>query len=144
MTKDWPRLAEAVAKRRRELGLSQDAIRQAGGPSDVVIARIENDEEPHPRDDTINKLDGPLRWEPGSAQQVLAGGDPDVIERTLDLREISNDELLTEIRRRFEEAPSGARRHPIGTADKSEHFGWGRRRGGSDDTSREDRHQNRQ
>jgi hypothetical protein len=111
MTRDWLRLAQAVADRRRELGLSQDAVRRAGGPSDVVIANIENNKGAHPRDDTINKLDRPLRWQPGSAQQILAGGDPDVIERTLDLREISNDVLLTEIQRRFEEA-SGARGRP--------------------------------
>lgn len=112
MTKDWSRLARAVAARRRELGLSQDAIRRADGPSAPVTAAIENNEEPHPRDDTINKLDGPLRWEPGSAQRVLAGGDPEVIERAPDLRKLPIDALLAEIRRRVPEeevSPSGAR-----------------------------------
>lgn len=119
MKQDWPRLAEAVAKRRRELGLSQDAIRQADGPSDVVLGNIENNKGRRPRANTINKLDKPLRWEPGSAQQILAGGNPDCIERTLDLRKIPNDELLDEIKRRFEEGPSVAGR--TGAADEREH-----------------------
>lgn len=76
VAEDWGRLADAVKKRREELRLSQDAIRAAGGPSDMVLGRIEKNEEPHPRDDTLHKLDGPLQWESGSTVDVLNGGDP--------------------------------------------------------------------
>lgn len=100
VTDQWSRLAYIVAKRRRELGLSQDAIRRAGGPSDVVLSRIEADEEPRPRDDTINKLDKPLQWEPGSARSVLAGGDAVPVGRYVNLREVDLDALLSELRRR--------------------------------------------
>jgi hypothetical protein len=99
--KDWQRLAQAVADRRRQLGLSQDGIRQAGGPSDVVVARIEANDAPHPRDDTINKLDVALEWEPGSARSVLAGGQPRPTERSVDLTDMSDDELLAELCRRL-------------------------------------------
>lgn len=100
MTKDWGRLAEAVAHRRRELGLSHDAVRQAGGPSGMVISQIESNKKPHPRDDTINKLDAPLRWEPGSAQRVLAGDQPRALAHRANLTKVSIDALLAEIRRR--------------------------------------------
>jgi hypothetical protein len=98
--KNWGALAKAVAQRRRELGLSQAAVHQAGGPSDVVISRIEETREPRPRDDTVNKLDAPLQWQPGSAQVVLAGGQAQPLQRPLDLAEVGIDDLLGEIRRR--------------------------------------------
>jgi hypothetical protein len=101
-----------------------------------VVGRIESDDDPRPRDDTVNKLDGPLRWEPGSAQRVLAGGDPRAIDRPSLLQEISIDALLAEIRRRFEafQSISPGRRvaGPVIAEDESEKFPWGRDVGGVD------------
>jgi hypothetical protein len=70
---DWEALATAVRARRADLGLSQGGVAAAGGPSDVVISRIENNEEPRPRLDSLRKLDRGLRWEPGSSEAFLAG-----------------------------------------------------------------------
>lgn len=112
MTEQWARLAEAVAKRRAWLKLSQDNVRALGGPSDVVQSRIENNEEPRPRGDTLHKLDGPLQWVPGSAVAVLAGGDPIPVGAARTVRDASTDELLDEIRRRIEGARRGLESTP--------------------------------
>jgi hypothetical protein len=72
--RDWEALAKAVRARRADLGLSQGAVAAAGGPSDFVISRVENNEEPRPRLDTLRKLDRGLRWEPGTSEAFLAGG----------------------------------------------------------------------
>jgi len=72
--RDWEALAKAVRARRADLGLSQGAVAAAGGPSDLVISRVENNEEPRPRLDTLRKLDRGLRWEPGTSEAFLAGG----------------------------------------------------------------------
>lgn len=70
---DWEALAKAVRARRADLQLSQGAVTAAGGPSDLVISRIENNEEPRPRLDTLRKLDRGLRWQPGTSEAHLAG-----------------------------------------------------------------------
>jgi hypothetical protein len=70
---DWEALATAVRARRADLGLSQGGVAAAGGPSDVVISRVENNEEPRPRLDSLRKLDRGLNWEPGTSEAFLAG-----------------------------------------------------------------------
>ncbi|MEZ0366765.1 hypothetical protein ACAG26_24130 [Mycobacterium sp. pUA109] len=109
----WQRLGQIVRLRRVELHLSQKAVQDLGGPSDVVQSRIENDDAsaPRPRGSTLNKLDGPLQWEPGSAIAVLNGGEPTAIrppDRGPDggvaLRDASNDDLIDELRRRLADA----------------------------------------
>jgi hypothetical protein len=72
--RDWEALAKAVRARRADLGLSQGGVAAAGGPSDFVISRVENNEEPRPRLDTLRKLDRGLRWEPGTSEAFLDGG----------------------------------------------------------------------
>ena len=102
VSEDWARLAEAVKIWRQERHLSQDRIRAQGGPSDVVLGRIERNEEPHPRGDTLHKLDAGMGWTPGSASRILRGGDPAPEKPTeLDLTEASDDELLAELCRRL-------------------------------------------
>lgn len=58
------------------MGLTQDDVTAAGGPSDTTQTRVENAEGPPPNLTTRNKLDRPLRWQPGSAARVWAGGEP--------------------------------------------------------------------
>ncbi|MBU8826467.1 helix-turn-helix domain-containing protein [Mycolicibacterium goodii] len=72
---DWNALARAVRARRTDLGLSQAAVAASGGPSDFVISRIENNDEPRPRPDTLRKLDRALRWEAGTSQAIVASGE---------------------------------------------------------------------
>jgi hypothetical protein len=73
---DWDQLARAVRQRRTELGLSQAAVAARGGPSDFVISRIENNDEPRPRADTLRKLDTGLDWDPGTSRQLVFGESP--------------------------------------------------------------------
>lgn len=70
---DWDALARAVRQRRTDLGLSQGAVAARGGPSDFVISRIENNEEPRPRADTLRKLDAGLDWDPGTSHTLVFG-----------------------------------------------------------------------
>lgn len=97
MTEDWQRLADAVVARRAQLRLSQEDVRAAGGPSDVVLSRIEQCREPHPRGNTIQKLDVGLQWEPGSAAAVLAGGEPTPVGQPAALNQVSTDALIDEV-----------------------------------------------
>lgn len=118
MTIDWARLGRAVKQRREQLGLSQDSVHQAGGPSDVVVARIESNEPPRPSKGSIRKLDVGLRWAPGSAQRVLNGGEPAALERPPDLHQVSIDALLGEVRRRVVDAERRGVQHVVGDESK--------------------------
>lgn len=71
MAENWANLARAVRARRAELGISQATVQERGGPSDIVIGRIENNEKPRPRGDTLRKLDQGLGWEPGYSLSIL-------------------------------------------------------------------------
>lgn len=74
---DLERFGRIVLDRRIELGLSQEDVAAAGGPTDTTLGKIENCEwTPGNRKVTLRKLDAGLRWEPGSAVRTLAGGDP--------------------------------------------------------------------
>lgn len=103
MAEDWARLAEAVKKRRASRKWSYDEIHDAGGPSDVVLSRIEKNEEPRPRGDSIQKLDAGLAWRPGSATDVLNGGDPVPLEDITTTSDLSHEELVDEIHRLVDE-----------------------------------------
>lgn len=54
-------------------------IGDLGGPSAPTIRKIE-DGDATISTHTLNKLDAPLRWLPGSAARTYAGGDPTVHE----------------------------------------------------------------
>lgn len=98
--KDWARLATAVGDRRRQLALSQTAVRDAGGPSDVVVGRIEQNDHRagYPRQDTIHKLDAGLQWAPGSAIAILNGGEPTPLDRTPEsVGDALTEDLLLEL-----------------------------------------------
>lgn len=71
------RLGEAVAARRRALGLSYAQVQHRGGPSDTRMSAIENGAGPLPRRSTLAKIDLTMRWVAGSAQRVLDGGEPE-------------------------------------------------------------------
>ncbi|MGW5313097.1 helix-turn-helix domain-containing protein [Nocardia thailandica] len=69
------RFGRIIRQRRDELGLTQLQIGDLGGPSAPTIRKIE-DGEAAISTSTLNKLDGPLRWHPGSAARTYAGGEP--------------------------------------------------------------------
>lgn len=102
MAEDWARLADAVRKRRSSRKWSYDEIHAAGGPSDVVVSKIEKNGEPRPRPDSIQKLDAGLAWRAGSAVDVLNGGDPVPLEDITSTSDWSDEELVKEMHRLVE------------------------------------------
>lgn len=73
------RFGRIIKERRDELGLTQLQIGDLGGPSAPTIRKIE-DGDAAISTTTLNKLDGPLRWLPGSAARTYAGGTPAVAD----------------------------------------------------------------
>ncbi|MBF6218172.1 helix-turn-helix domain-containing protein [Nocardia gipuzkoensis] len=69
------RFGRIIRERRDELGLTQLQIGDLGGPSAPTIRKIEDGEAAISMQ-TLNKLDAPLRWLPGSAARTYAGGVP--------------------------------------------------------------------
>ncbi|MEV0295119.1 helix-turn-helix transcriptional regulator [Nocardia sp. NPDC050710] len=69
------RFGRIIKERRDELGLTQMQIGDLGGPSAPTIRKIE-DGDAAISIHTLNKLDTPLRWRPGSAARTYAGGSP--------------------------------------------------------------------
>jgi hypothetical protein len=65
-----------VRKRMAELGLTQAAIRERGGPSDTTLRKILEGAPVGMTIATLSKLDHSLGWTKGSAARTLAGGDP--------------------------------------------------------------------
>lgn len=76
---DLDRLAAAARKRRRELGLAlTDTTAKAGGTSKGTWQRVEKGEPI--RATNYVKIDGLLRWAPGSCIGILEGGEPVPVE----------------------------------------------------------------
>jgi hypothetical protein len=100
-------LAEAVKSRRLQLGLSQGAIHERGGPSIVTVRQIEKVTGPTPSDLTLTGIDRALGWKHGSAQAILDGGTatvetdeaPPPVAHTDVPTAILNDPYLTPINR---------------------------------------------
>lgn len=84
---DLFRLASAVRARREELDLTQDQVALAGGPSNTKLGQIENGVGAVAAA-TLRKLDKGLRWKPGSAREVLAGGEPQVLDEHVAVRDL--------------------------------------------------------
>lgn len=71
------RLAQAVRARREELGLSLLDVVKKGGPTKPTIIRYERGDIPHEvPPGTMAKFDHALDWEPGTAERILSGTDP--------------------------------------------------------------------
>ncbi|WP_328813496.1 XRE family transcriptional regulator [Rhodococcus sp. NBC_00297] len=72
----YGRLAEYAWKRRTQLGLSRPQVRERGGPSVPTLKDIEEGSGRTVSAGTLGKLDTGLEWQPGSAADVLRGGEP--------------------------------------------------------------------
>jgi hypothetical protein len=75
------RLAAHVRDRMQQLGLRQASVPAAGGPSPATIrgllaAAAAGKPFKEMQLDTLAKFDRALKWEAGSARDVLAGGEP--------------------------------------------------------------------
>ncbi|MFJ4974142.1 hypothetical protein ACIP6X_02125 [Streptomyces coeruleorubidus] len=77
--RDYERLATLARRRRAELGLAlNDVNAKAGGLSNRTWQRVEKGLEI--RETNYVKVDGLLKWAPGSCLNVLDGGDPTPVE----------------------------------------------------------------
>ena len=74
--KDWDRLAEFARERRVELGMTQEDVRGAGGPSTATVRLIEGALQQGYQPATLRDLEKALQWERGSVARILAGGNP--------------------------------------------------------------------
>ena len=74
--RDWSRLAARVRERRDELGLTQEDVRAAGGPSTATMRLIEGALQEAYQLAIITRLERVLEWERGSARRILDGGEP--------------------------------------------------------------------
>jgi hypothetical protein len=72
---DWPRLAQHVRERRVELGMTQEDVRAAGGPSTATMTLIEGAKQDKYELYILARLENALRWRKGSIRDILAGGD---------------------------------------------------------------------
>jgi len=75
-SRGWVRLAEFTRERRVELGLTQEDVRAAGGPSTATMRLIEGALQERYQLSTLRDLERALRWGRGSAASILDGGEP--------------------------------------------------------------------
>jgi DNA-binding XRE family transcriptional regulator len=69
------KLGDWIARRRDELGISQDRLAANGGPSAETLRQWESGNIPdNPKLKTLEKLDAGLQWARGSARTVLIDG----------------------------------------------------------------------
>jgi hypothetical protein len=99
------RLGILVTSRRVELGERvRKRFAESVDLSDRLLADIENGVRPAGAG-TYAVLEQELRWRPGSIKDILRGGNPTVVNeqetQPVDLRRVSNDALITELRRRL-------------------------------------------
>lgn len=67
----WRRLADAIADRRRELGMSQNAFAQATGLHRQTVRRLEQGSRDDHSDETYRAIERALGWEPGAVDHFL-------------------------------------------------------------------------
>ncbi|MGQ4599679.1 hypothetical protein [Nocardia sp. R6R-6] len=70
-----------MVARREQLNRSRRQVTLMGGPTEPTLLKIERGEAGRLSTNTMHKLDVGLAWEPGSAQQVIVGGDPIPLRR---------------------------------------------------------------
>jgi hypothetical protein len=75
-TSGWARLADALDKRRQDLGMTQAQVYAAGGPSKAWQAALRSREAgtPSVREQTmLPRLDRAVRWPDGTARSIVTG-----------------------------------------------------------------------
>lgn len=75
-SRDWQRLGALVSERRGDLGLTQEDVRAAGGPSTATQRLIEGAHQSRYQPVILARLEAALGWQPGSVRRILAGGEP--------------------------------------------------------------------
>lgn len=112
------RFGHIVRQRRVSLGLTQDAVTRAGGPSDRRQSMIERGQEPAPHLPTLAKVDKALRWKAGSSAAILRGGDPTPLDdRTYTAEDVERRVALEVALTRAGVQRVAAREHTADTGD---------------------------
>lgn len=76
---DWLRLADYVISHRTARGFGrQPDLAEAAGVASKTVGRLERGESVNSA--TLAKIERALRWAPGSARSILAGGEPTLLE----------------------------------------------------------------
>ncbi|MFF8784715.1 multiprotein-bridging factor 1 family protein [Streptomyces sp. NPDC015125] len=76
MGRDWKRLAEAIKGARQALRLTQVDLAHAAGVSESTVQNLEAGDSRTRIPTSLPKIESALNWREGSAQAVLAGGEP--------------------------------------------------------------------
>ena len=79
-TENWRLLAEKVIERRTQLGMTQQDVQAAGGPSTATLRNIEGAHQTSYRRVIKSRLERALGWRVGSVDAVLAGGEPSLAQ----------------------------------------------------------------
>ncbi|MCX2715865.1 helix-turn-helix domain-containing protein [Mycolicibacterium sp. J2] len=121
----WDQLAAAVRARRTELGLTQVDVATAGRVSVDTIRNIEHrrrtPKRVNPR--TARAIEDALKWEPGSIEDTLAGGEPSPVKmKAARATKPPREQRFRRHPRPIADAPSGTRggdgADPASTGDK--------------------------
>lgn len=84
-TRDWVRLGKAMRLQRNRLGLKQADVAEAVGVSARTILNYEKGRAPGDGEEVPGayyRAEAVIGWAPGSVDDVLAGGDPTLLDRT--------------------------------------------------------------
>ncbi|MEU8623224.1 helix-turn-helix transcriptional regulator [Streptomyces sp. NPDC048669] len=76
MSRDWVRLGHAIEAARDAKGMTQVALAAAAGVSESTVQNLEAGKERQRQPPSVKKVEAALHWAPGSADAVLAGGEP--------------------------------------------------------------------
>ncbi|KUO22416.1 helix-turn-helix domain-containing protein [Streptomyces dysideae] len=77
--RDWKRLAKAIRDARKARGWRQEDLAEAAGIGYSTVQRAESSDGYKTMPLTIDKLERTLGWEPGSAKEILEGGEPTLL-----------------------------------------------------------------
>ena len=76
----WDKLGDEVRRRRKLLKLTQADVAERGGPSIATIGALETNRADGLSRRSRRALERVIEWEPGSVDDVLAGGQPRPLE----------------------------------------------------------------
>ena len=110
---DYDSLAHQIDLRLRELNMSKSKFAAIGGPGRSTLATL-GKRGYQPADDTLERIDRFLYWEPGSAEAVLKGGLP--IRRGP--TPAPHPSLVPLERRAGPSAPAAGAAQPVGTGHR--------------------------
>lgn len=114
-----------VKARRLELRITEKQLQDLTKIDPKTLKKLESGER-WPQEETRMKVEAVLRWAPGSIAALREGknatplpdDDNQEPEEVRPLQVVSDEELLTEVWRRLEEARSGAGVHPVAVDER--------------------------